>query len=69
MTVSDDIAIVGYSFKLPQDVNDDSGFWEVLQNRRNLMTEWPQSRINAESFANSSNTKVGLEKNINDALR
>ncbi|KAH8423609.1 uncharacterized protein LDX57_001369 [Aspergillus melleus] len=53
----DDIAIVGYSFKLPQDVDDDSSFWELLQKRRNLMTEWPQSRINAQSFTDSSNTK------------
>ncbi|KAI1378904.1 hypothetical protein F4677DRAFT_412357 [Hypoxylon crocopeplum] len=56
--MNDDIAIVGFSFKLPQDVNDVSSFWEVLQNQRNLMTEWPQSRINSSSFELSSEGKV-----------
>ncbi|RJE22581.1 polyketide synthase [Aspergillus sclerotialis] len=48
-----DIAIVGYSFKLPQDVNDDRSFWEVLENRRNLRTDWPASRVNSASFVDS----------------
>ena len=60
----DHIAIVGYSFKLPQDVDDDSSFWELLLKRRNLMTEWPQSRINAQSFTDSTNTKVGFEEDV-----
>jgi len=54
-----DIAIVGYSFKLPQDVDDDSSLWEVLQSRRNLMTPWPASRMSAGSFLNNKNYKVG----------
>ncbi|KAK2611358.1 hypothetical protein N8I77_004702 [Diaporthe amygdali] len=48
----DDIAIVGYSFKLPRGIDDDFKFWEVLQDRRNLSTEWPTSRININSFLN-----------------
>ncbi|KAK6949612.1 hypothetical protein Daesc_009695 [Daldinia eschscholtzii] len=48
--MTDDIAVVGFSFKLPQDVNDVSSFWEVLENKRNLMTEWPESRIKNGSF-------------------
>lgn len=47
---TDDIAVVGYSFKLPQGIDDDYSFWEVLQERRNLSTEWPASRINVNSF-------------------
>lgn len=54
----DDIAIIGFSFKLPQDVDSDSIFWDVLQNRRNLMTDWPESRINAASFDSDKNSKV-----------
>lgn len=56
---TEDIAIVGYSFRLPQDVNDDKAFWEVLQNRKNLMTEWPASRVNADSFRHNPQHKVG----------
>ncbi|KAI1653021.1 hypothetical protein F4813DRAFT_400491 [Daldinia decipiens] len=52
--MTDDIAIVGFSFKLPQDVNDVSSFWQVLQDRKNLMTEWPESRIKNGSFESSN---------------
>lgn len=53
-----DIAVVGFSFKLPQDVEDVDSFWHVLQNRQNLMTRWPESRINAESFVSGTRSKV-----------
>ncbi|KAI7762934.1 hypothetical protein LZL87_013425 [Fusarium oxysporum] len=52
-----DIAIVGYSFKLPQGVEDDDAFWDVLKNRRNLMTDWPESRVKIGSFANNKHQK------------
>ncbi|KAG5787906.1 hypothetical protein H9Q69_013020 [Fusarium xylarioides] len=52
-----DIAIVGYSFKLPQGVEDDDAFWDVLENRRNLMTDWLESRVKTESFANNKHQK------------
>ncbi|CAF3615362.1 unnamed protein product [Fusarium graminearum] len=52
-----DIAIVGYSFKLPQGVEDDDAFWDVLENRRNLMTDWPESRVKTDSFANNKHQK------------
>lgn len=54
----DDIAIVGYSFKLPRGIDDDFKFWEVLQDRRNLSTEWPTSRINIDSFLNGKSHTV-----------
>ncbi|KAI1774512.1 hypothetical protein F4818DRAFT_64374 [Hypoxylon cercidicola] len=56
--MADDIAIVGFSFKLPQDVDDVSSFWEVLENRRNLMTDWPESRIANGSFEASKEGNV-----------
>ncbi|KAJ5287311.1 polyketide synthase [Penicillium angulare] len=55
---ADGIAIVGYSFKLPQDVDNDDSLWEALESRRNLRTEWPTSRINPESFTNNASIKA-----------
>nr|ALQ32849.1 putative polyketide synthase [Fusarium foetens] len=52
-----DIAIVGYSFKLPQGVEDDDAFWDVLENRRNLMTDWPESRVRTDSFTSNKHQK------------
>lgn len=52
-----DIAIVGFSFKLPQGVDDDDGFWDMLQNQRNMKTGWPESRINIDSFLNNKHHK------------
>ncbi|RYP89479.1 hypothetical protein DL769_000030 [Monosporascus sp. CRB-8-3] len=53
MSVSD-IAIVGLSFDLPQKVRDEDSFWHILQAQKNLMTEWPNSRINIEAFHSNS---------------
>ncbi|KAI1775035.1 hypothetical protein F4818DRAFT_451955 [Hypoxylon cercidicola] len=43
-------AIIGFSFKLPQNVEDDRSFWDMLEKRRNLMTEWPPSRATLGSL-------------------
>ncbi|KAI1651898.1 uncharacterized protein F4817DRAFT_311507 [Daldinia loculata] len=56
-TGSGDIAIVGLSFKLPQDADDDATFWNILENRRNLMTEWPESRVKTGSFLDNPRHK------------
>jgi acyl transferase domain-containing protein len=42
--VSGDIAVVGFAYKLPQDIESDAAFWEILQGAKNLSTEWPESR-------------------------
>ncbi|KAF4335671.1 polyketide synthase [Fusarium beomiforme] len=52
-----DIAIVGYSFKLPQGVEEDEAFWDVLQHQRNLMTDWPEGRVKRDSFASNKHQK------------
>lgn len=57
-STGDDIAVVGFSIKLPQGIEDVAGFWDVLHNRRNLLTPWPESRINAESFLSDKGSKV-----------
>ncbi|KAI1120480.1 hypothetical protein F5Y10DRAFT_289649 [Nemania abortiva] len=50
--LTDPIAIIGFSFRLPEDVLDEAGLWEVLLNRKNLMTEWPDNRTSAAGFHN-----------------
>ncbi|CAG8952791.1 hypothetical protein HYFRA_00009036 [Hymenoscyphus fraxineus] len=51
------IAIVGYSFRLPQDAEDTSSFWEMLEAGKNVMTEWPASRINIDAFHAKGSSK------------
>jgi hypothetical protein len=41
-------AIVGISFKGPQEAIGETGLWEVLETRKNLMTEWPEDRTNVD---------------------
>ncbi|KAI1410735.1 hypothetical protein F5Y13DRAFT_201943 [Hypoxylon sp. FL1857] len=54
----EDIAIIGLSFKLPQGAEDESSLWSVLQERRNLRTEWPKSRLNIDSFYDTGSDRA-----------
>ncbi|GAW24702.1 hypothetical protein ANO14919_142930 [Xylariales sp. No.14919] len=45
-----DVAVVGFSFKLPEGLDTVSSFWETLENGRNVVTDWPASRINGDAF-------------------
>lgn len=47
------IAVVGFSFKLPQGIDDAAALWENLEAGRNLMTPWPDSRANVDAFYSS----------------
>lgn len=47
------IAIIGQSFKLPHGVEDEPSLWDILENARNVMTAWPQSRVNSDAFLQS----------------
>ncbi|VUC32029.1 unnamed protein product [Clonostachys rosea] len=53
----DGLAIIGYSFKLPQGIEQDDDFWEVLTSGRNVMTEWPEDRTNIETFHDGGSKK------------
>jgi acyl transferase domain-containing protein len=44
MRVSGDVAVVGIAYKLPQDIENDAAFWEVLRGAKNLSSEWPERR-------------------------
>ncbi|KAI1773209.1 fatty acid synthase S-acetyltransferase [Hypoxylon cercidicola] len=51
------IAIVGLSFKLPQDALDEDSFWQILETRRNLMTDWPENRLTINSYYDGGSGK------------
>ncbi|CAJ2500643.1 Uu.00g034960.m01.CDS01 [Anthostomella pinea] len=55
---SNDIAVVGAAFKLPQGVEDESKLWDVLSSGQNPMTNWPESRVNIGSFYDDDPTKI-----------
>lgn len=44
------IAIVGLSFKLPQNAVDEISFWEIMEQRRSLVTDWPSDRACLDGF-------------------
>lgn len=45
------IAIVGFAFRFPQGAEDEASFWDMLQDGRNVMTEWPKERGNIDAFS------------------
>ncbi|KAI9711735.1 MAG: Type I Iterative PKS [Bogoriella megaspora] len=44
------IAVIGYSFKFPQEAVTPEGFWDLLANARCVSTEFPEARINARAY-------------------
>ena len=48
------IAVVGMSFKMPQDAVDEPGLWDILENRSNVLTDWPQNRAVLNSLLNNT---------------
>ncbi|KAH8897429.1 hypothetical protein GQ53DRAFT_791898 [Thozetella sp. PMI_491] len=50
-------AIVGMAFKMPQEAVNETSFWEVLEARKNLMTEWPENRANVDCFYDGGSKK------------
>ena len=48
--VDDAVAIIGFSFRLPEDAIDEESLWNVLVDKRNLMTTWPKERAIVDSF-------------------
>ena len=56
--VSDDIAVVGIAHKLPKDVEDDAGFWDMLQSAKNQSSGWPKERMNADAHPHPRNGNV-----------
>ncbi|KAG6354546.1 hypothetical protein INS49_004563 [Diaporthe citri] len=48
--IAEPLAIVGLSFKLPQDAVDEKSFWEIMVQRRSLLTDWPSDRACLDGF-------------------
>lgn len=44
------IAVCGLSLKFPQDASSESGFWDMILERRSAMTEFPSDRLNIDAF-------------------
>ncbi|KAI1170512.1 polyketide synthase PksD [Nemania sp. FL0916] len=53
----DPIAIIGFSFKLPQGNEDETSFWETLVSGRTTMTAWPESRMNIGAYYDADKLK------------
>lgn len=64
-----DIAVIGFSFKLPDGIETQSDFWDTLENAKNLMTEWPASRINGKAFHSPEMAKRNKVREIALRLR
>lgn len=50
-------AVVGFSFKLPQDIVDEASLWDMLQSKKNVMTEWPADRATVDEFHDGGSKK------------
>ncbi|KAK5988235.1 Compactin diketide synthase mlcB [Cladobotryum mycophilum] len=54
------IAIVGFSFKMPQGIIDETSLWETLEHQKSVMTEWPQDRLTIDSFHDDGSKKLNM---------
>ncbi|KAF2465949.1 BcPKS1, polyketide synthase [Lindgomyces ingoldianus] len=52
MDVVEPLAVVGISLKYPQDATSPERFWNMMEERRCAMTEWPRDRVNIDAFYN-----------------
>lgn len=48
--VLEPLAVVGFSFKFPQDATSTESFWNMLSEGRCASTEIPKSRMNIDAF-------------------
>lgn len=44
------VAVVGFSFKFPQDADSTDSFWKLLMEQRSTATEFPQDRLSVSAF-------------------
>lgn len=53
------VAIIGYSFVLPEGISSDRDLWQALEQSRDLVSEIPNSRIDKKRFLHLSKKKAG----------
>ena len=54
------IAIIGMSFRGPQDATSPNALWNMLSEGRSAWTRVPMTRFNAESFQKNGSSRSGL---------
>lgn len=52
------IAIVGFSFKFPQEATSQEAFWSMLMEKKCAMTEWPKDRLNIGAFHHPDKDRI-----------
>ncbi len=55
----EDIAIVGFSLRFPQDAVSPESFWNMLAEGRSAATEVPESRFNINAFYHPDPDRLG----------
>lgn len=54
------IAVIGLSFRFPQDATSSAEFWKMLEERRCTMSEWPSNRLNIDAFYHPDKNKRSI---------
>ena len=62
------IAVVGFSFKFPQEATTPDAFWQVLREKRCAMTEWPRDRLNIDAFYHPDSKRLDTVQNPTTSL-
>lgn len=63
----DPVAVIGFSFKFPQEATTAESFWEMLDDGRCAMTEFPSDRLSIDSFYHPDNNRRGTVRVIINA--
>ena len=54
------IAVIGMALRFSGDAVSEKSFWDVMMEKRCTMTEWPESRIDIDSFHSKTNASKSL---------
>ena len=52
------LAVIGLSLKFPQDATTPDAFFQMLLDKRCVMSEWPSDRLNIDAFYKPSDISV-----------